>query len=118
MAIRSINTNLASLNAQRQLSRVTSELDQTFQRLSSGLRINRASDDAAGLSVAKGIEADSRVYKQGVRNLNDAISYLDIADGAQSSLKVILFRARELATQAANGTLGKSQRSRLNEELS
>ena len=67
--------------------------------------------------MAKNLEADSRVYSQGVRNLNDAISYLDIADGAVSSLKLILFRSRELATQAANGSLGSSQRGALNKEL-
>lgn len=85
-------------------------------RLASGLRINRAGDDAAGLSIAAGLATDARVHAQGVRNLGDAVSYLSIAESAASELKGVLFRLRELATQSANGTLGTADRQPLEEE--
>ena len=77
-----INTNVASLQTQRRLGQATSTLQKSFERLSSGLRINKASDDASGLSIASGLNTDTRVYNQGVRNLNDGISVLNIAEGA------------------------------------
>ena len=92
-----INTNVASLNAQRRLAESTASLQQSFERLSSGLRINTASDDAAGLAIASSLNVDSRVYSQGIRNTNDALSFYSIAEGALNSLVDITTRLRELA---------------------
>jgi len=111
-----INSNLAALNAQRRLGQSTRSLRESFERLSSGLRINRAKDDAAGLSISAGLNVDKRVYAQGVRNLNDGISLLNVAEGALSELTSIVIRLRELATQSANGTLGVKQRKALDAE--
>jgi flagellin-like hook-associated protein FlgL len=112
----SLNSNVASLDAQRRLGESTASLSRSFEQLSSGLRINKPSDDAAGLSVASSLDADARVFNQGVRNVNDGISYLNIAEGATSSLKDILIRMRELATQSSNGTLSDTQRKPLDSE--
>jgi flagellin-like hook-associated protein FlgL len=98
------------------LSENSAALNRAFQHLSSGQRIVRASEDAAGLSIASRLNIDSRVYSQGVRNLNDGISALSIADGAISELTNIVVRLKELAEQAANGTLGVSQRAALDSE--
>lgn len=111
-----INSNIASLNAQRRLALTTAELRSTFERLSSGLRITRARDDAAGLSISESLNVDARVFAQGIRNLNDGISLLNIAEGALSELSNILMRQRELAQQSANGTLSREQRLALTEE--
>ncbi len=111
-----LGLNISSLRSQRQLARSSDELSNVFTRLSSGQRINRASDDAAGLAIADSLNADSRVFNQGVRNLNDGISVLNIADGALQELTNITFRLTELAEQAANGTLGSQQRGALDEE--
>ena len=92
-----INTNTMSLNAQRNLGTSGANLATTIQRLSSGMRINKASDDAAGLSIASSLNADERVYAQAVRNVNDGINYLNIADGALSELSNITMRQIELA---------------------
>ena len=107
---RTIGSNLASLNAQRRLAEGTAQLSTTFERLSSGMRINRASDDAAGLSISDSLRADRRVFNQGIRNLNDGISLLSIADAAIESLSHIVVRLKELAEQASNGVYGKAQR--------
>jgi flagellin len=104
-----LNTNLASLNAQRRLGEVTSSLGKTYERLSSGLRINRASDDAAGLAVASGLNVDSRVFSQGLRNINDGISALQIADGALEELSNVVTRIIELSEQASNGVISATQ---------
>ena len=116
MSTITLNSNIASLDAQRRLGQSTASLSKSFERLSSGLRVNKASDDAAGLSVAASLDVDARVFNQGVRNLNDGISYLNIAEGATSSLKDILIRMRELATQSSNGTLKDTQRLALDGE--
>jgi flagellin-like hook-associated protein FlgL len=113
----SLNSNISSLNAQRQLSVATNKLTQNFTRLSSGLRINRASDDAAGLSVSSLLNIDKKVASQGVRNLNDGASYLNVAESALSELTNIVTRIGEIAAQAANGTLGTAQRSALQSEV-
>ncbi len=86
------------------------------ERLSSGLRINHAADDAAGLAIASSLNADSRVYTTGIRNLNDGISLLSMADASLESLSNITIRIRELSEQAANGTLSFTQRKSLNSE--
>ena len=111
-----INSNIASLNAQRRLSTSTSELRDSFASLSSGLRINKASDDAAGLAISSSLNIDKRVFDQGVRNLNDGMSLLSIAEGAVEQLSTIAIRLTELAEQAANGALQTTQRKALNAE--
>lgn len=111
-----INSNLSALQSQRQLGAASAALGRTYQRLSSGLRINRASDDAAGLAIASSLSADRRVFSQGLRNLNDGLSALSIADGAVSQLSSIVMRIQELAEQAANGTLSSKQRIPLDRE--
>lgn len=116
MSAVTIGSNIASLNAQRQLGKVSSDVSNIFERLSSGLRINKASDDAAGLAVATGLNLNSRVFTQGVRNLNDGTSLLNIADGAVSQLSNIMVRLKELAEQSANGTYGLAQRKALDTE--
>ncbi|MBF0367959.1 MAG: flagellin FliC [Magnetococcales bacterium] len=112
-----INTNVASLNAQRNLSRSTSALGTTFERLSSGLRINSAKDDAAGLSISTRMTAQIRGINQAVRNANDGISLLQVAEGALDETTNSLQRIRELAVQAANGTLVSSDREDLQNEV-
>lgn len=109
-------TNIAALAAQRQLSVHTDSLKSSFQRLSSGLRINRASDDAASLAIAKTLEADSLVLAAGARNISDGISATSIAEGALNELSAITIRQKELAEQSANGSLSNVQRKALNSE--
>lgn len=112
-----VNTNLASLNAQRNLSNTTNRLSRSFERLSSGLRINRAADDAAGLAISEGFRAEIRSLQQAQRNSLDAISLVQIAEGAMEETGNILIRLRELGIQAANGTLGSGERASLNSEF-
>ncbi|MCC6219764.1 MAG: flagellin FliC [Deltaproteobacteria bacterium] len=116
MAI-TINTNIASLNAQRRLQQSTSGLSKSFERLSSGLRIVRASDDAAGLSIADSLRADQRIASVAIRNANDGVSLVSIADGALAEIGNVLVRMAELAEQSANGTLSTNQRSALASEF-
>lgn len=113
----SLNTNISSLNTQRNFANSTRQLSDTFLRLSSGLRINKASDDAAGLSISSLLNVDKRVFMQGIRNLNDGLSSLSIAEGALGELTNILFRIAEIAEQSANGTLSSKQREPLQEEV-
>jgi len=112
-----INTNVASLNAQRRLGNSTGQLQRTFERLSSGLRIVRASDDAAGLAIADSLRADQRIASVAIRNANDGISLISIADGALSEVGSVLSRMAELSEQSANGVLTTVQRSALNNEF-
>ena len=112
-----VNTNIASINAQRNLSNTTAKLGKSLERLSSGLRINRAADDAAGLAISEAFRAEIRSLQQAQRNSNDAISLVQIAEGALEETGSILIRMRELAIQAANGTLGTSERSSLDSEF-
>ncbi len=116
MAI-TINTNVAALNAQRRLSNSTGALRQSFERLSSGLRIVRARDDAAGLAIAESLKADGRIASVGIRNANDGISLISIADGALDQMGSVLTRMAELAEQSANGVLATTQRSALQLEF-
>lgn len=113
----SVNTNVASLNAQRRLTQTTSTLNRTFEKLSSGLRIVRAADDSAGLAVADSLRADTRIANVAMRNANDGISLISIADGALSEIGNVLSRLAELAEQSANGTLTVTQRSALQAEF-
>jgi len=101
----SLNSNIASLKTQRSLLSSSQALTRGFERLSSGLRIVRPSDDAAGAAIATGARVDSRVFSQGLRNINDAISFFSIAESAASELSNILIRIKELAEQSANGTI-------------
>jgi flagellin len=112
-----INTNTTSLNAQRKLKRSSDELHKTFQRLSSGLRINSAADDAAGLAITNRFTAQVRGLNQAARNANDAISLLQVAEGALDETTSALQRMRELAVQAANDTYSSSDRASLQEEV-
>ncbi len=116
MAI-TINTNVASLNAQRRLGSTTSQLQKSYERLSSGLRISRASDDAAGLAIADTLRADQRIASVAIRNANDGISLISIADSALSEIGNVLSRMAELSEQSANGTLTSVQRSALASEF-
>ena len=115
MAIK-IGSNISSLKAQRSLSVNTEKVSSVFERLSSGQRINKASDDAAGLAIADSLRAKSKVFTQAIRNINDGSSYLSIAEGAIDQLKTILLRTRELSTQASNGSYSDKQRSALDNE--
>jgi flagellin len=116
MAI-TIGTNIQSLNAQRRLNTTSGNLQKVYERLSSGQRINRAADDAAGLSIADGLRADQRIASVGIRNANDGISVISIADGALSEIGNVLTRMAELAQQSANGVFSVDQRSALDTEF-
>jgi flagellin len=105
-----ILTNTASLTAQRNLAGTTKALSANFGRLSSGMRINNSSDDAAGLAVSEKMKAQIRSMSQAERNANDGISLLQTAEGAMNENSGILIRMRELAMQSANGTLGAAER--------
>ena len=112
-----INTNIASLNAQRRLGNSSASLQKTFERLSSGLRIVRASDDAAGLAIADSLRADTRIAGVAIRNANDGISLISIADGALAEMSNVLTRMAELSEQSANGIFASTQRSALQSEF-
>ena len=117
MAI-TIGSNISSLKAQRQLSKSTSSLSSTYAKLSSGMRINKASDDAAGLAIADSLKADQKIAAVAIRNANDGISSIAIADGALSQVSDVLTRLAELAEQSANGVYSTEQRSALQNEFS
>ena len=113
-----VNTNIFSLNAQRNLSNVSQRLSGNFARLSSGLRIANASDDAAGLGISERLRAQTRSLDQAGRNTQDGISLIQTAEGALGEVSANLIRARELAVQASNGTLSTGDRTALNTEFS
>jgi flagellin len=112
-----INTNVPSLEAQRSLATNSASQAVTFQRLSSGLRINSAADDAAGLAIAEQMQADVRSYSMAERNTNNAISMVQTAEGALGQVSSILQRLRELSVQAANGDLSTIDRGYLDQEF-
>lgn len=112
-----INTNVAAMNAQRNLSATNRELGGLFEQLSSGLRVNRAADDAAGLAISEKMRAQIRGMRQGQRNAQDGISMLQTAEGALGEVHEILQRVRELAVQAGNTTLSSSDRQAIGEEM-
>jgi len=116
MAI-TIGSNIPSLNAQNRLSKNTDALNRVYEKLSSGQRINRASDDAAGLAIADKLKADSRIAGVAIRNANDGISVIAIADSALSEIGNVLGRLAELAEQSANGVFTTQQRSALASEF-
>ena len=117
MPVRIFN-NIPSLNAQRILSKNNERLTQSVERISSGIRINRASDDAAGLSISEGLRSDIRALRQAVRNANDGISLINVGEGALNEQSSILIRLRELASQAATGTVGSTERQSIQLEFS
>ena len=111
-----INTNVASMNAQRNLGRTQQALNGNLARLSTGLRINTAADDAAGLAISEKLKSQTRSLAQAERNANDGVSLLQTAEGALNEASGVLGRLRELAVQSANGTLGGTERQFLDDE--
>ena len=111
-----INHNLSSITAQRNLSNTGRSLSKAFERVSSGLRVNSASDDAAGLGVAENLEAASRSARVAMRNTNDGISVVQTAEGATSEVGNILKRMRELAVQSSSETLESTERAYVQDE--
>ncbi len=115
MTIR-IGSNTSSLLVQRNLADANTRLANSFERLSSGQRINKASDDAAGLAISSGLQVKSRVYTQGIRNLSDSLSVTSVSREALDNLNDISIRQRELAEQSSNGVYSSQQRAALNDE--
>ncbi|GAA0815498.1 flagellin A [Colwellia asteriadis] len=112
-----VNTNVSSLNAQRQLTNTGSKLDTSFQRLSSGLRINSAKDDAAGLQITDRLQSQINGLNQGNRNANDGISLAQTAEGAMDEMTSMFQRVRTLAQQSANGSNTDEDRLAIQEEI-
>ncbi|MCK9486278.1 MAG: flagellin [Dehalococcoidia bacterium] len=112
-----INTNVAALNAQRNLGNTSAKMNKTLEKLSSGLRINRAADDAAGLAISEKMRSQVRGMQQGQRNALDGVSMLQTAEGALDEVHNILQRVRELAVQSGNTTLSSSDRAAIGEEM-
>lgn len=112
-----INTNTASLNAQRQILLSSSELEKATARLSSGKRINSATDDAAGLAISNRMTSQVRGLQQAIRNANDGVSLIQVAEGAMSETGNMLQRIRELSVQASNGIYSNADRATLNAEV-
>ena len=109
MPIRIFN-NIPSLNAQRILGINNDRLSTSVERISSGIRINRGADDAAGLAISEALRSDIRALRQAVRNANDGISLINVTEGALNEQSGILIRLRELASQASTGTVGSTER--------
>ena len=109
MPVRIFN-NIPSLNAQRILGTNNDRLAQSVERISSGIRINRGADDAAGLAISEALRSDIRALRQAVRNSNDGISLINVTEGALNEQASILIRLRELSSQAATGTVGSTER--------
>jgi flagellin len=112
-----INTNISSLTAQRNATRTQNDLATSIARLSSGLRINSAKDDAAGLAISERFTSQIRGLNQAARNANDGISLAQVAEGGLSSVNSNLQRIRELAVQSANSTNSSSDRAALQQEV-
>lgn len=112
-----INTNIASINAQRNVAKVTGMLGGNYNRLSTGLRISTAADDAAGLAISERLRAQVRSLSQAERNAMDAISLVQVGEGALNEVSSILIRLRELSIQAANGSSSTSDKDTIQEEF-
>ena len=112
-----VNTNVASINAQRNLSAVTDRLGTNYRRLSTGLRISTAADDAAGLAISERLRSQVRSLEQAKRNANDGISFVQTAEGALNEVSSILTRLRELAIQSSNGSVSNQDKETLDEEF-
>ena len=117
MATNSIFNNTLSNTAQKFLDINTRRVGQSIERISSGIRVNRAADDVAGLAISEALRSDIRVLRQGVRNLNDGISLINVVEGALNEQSGAVIRLKELATQGASETLGASERQTLNLEI-
>ncbi len=113
-----ILNNIASLSAENQLSITNSSLQSTLYQLSSGSRINSGADDAAGLAIANGLQANITALTQSARNANDGVGMLQVADGALAQVTTLLNRAVTLATESSTGTVSDSQRQALQSEFS
>ena len=111
-----VKTNISSINAQRNLSKTTGQTREVMQQLSSGYRINKAADDAAGLAISNNITAKTRSLEQAARNANDGVSMVAIAESGMNEITNILTRLRELATQSASDTISNVERSYTNRE--
>jgi flagellin len=112
----SISTNIASLTAQRSFMQSNAALETSYERLATGKRVNSAVDDAAGLAIGKNLQARVSGLNQAIRNTNDGISMVQIAEGAMDEVTTILQRMRDLAVQAANDSLGTNERNYIEEE--
>ncbi|MGA0359977.1 MAG: flagellin FliC, partial [Ilumatobacteraceae bacterium] len=112
-----INTNVAALSAHRNLSKTGVGLNKSIERLSSGLRINRAGDDAAGLVISQKLRAEASGLRQSVRNAQDGISFIQTAEGALDEVSGMLNRMRDLAVQAKNGTQDDNSRAAIHAEF-
>ncbi len=112
-----LNTNLAALNVQRHLFNATVKTNKSLEKLSSGLRINRAADDAAGLGISEGLKAETRALDQAARNAADGISLIQTAEGNLNEVSDILIRMKELAQQSRTGTVSDPDRGYLSEEF-
>lgn len=117
MPVRIFN-NIPSLNAQRFLGINNDRLATSVERISSGIRINKGADDAAGLAISESLRSDIRALRQAVRNANDGISLINVTEGALNEQSGILIRLRELASQAATGTVGSTERQTIQLEFS
>ncbi len=113
-----VNTNVSSLNAQRQLMNSSTQLNTSFERLSSGFRINKAADDAAGMQISERMTTQIQGLNQAVRNANDGISVVQTAEGAMQEITTSLQRIRQLAVQSQNGINSSSDRAALQKEVS
>lgn len=116
-SVLAIQTNTSSLNAQRNLNRTGRFLNRSITRLSSGLKINSAADDAAGIAVSEGLRAQIRGFDQAIENANDGIAILQTTEGSYNSISDLLIRMRELAVQAANDSLTNKERGYLSTEF-
>lgn len=113
----SILTNTTSINAQKNLMKTQETLSSSISKLSSGMRINKAGDDAAGLGISESLKAQTRSISQASRNANDAVSMSQVAEGAMNEMQGIVSRMRELSVQAANDTLGNDERGYIQTEF-
>lgn len=112
-----VNTNMASANALNKLGKTTAKLKTSFERISSGLRINKASDDAAGLGMAENLDAAGKSLRQAMRNANDGVSVIEVAEGATNEVGNVIKRMRELAVQSSSETLDNTERAYIDDEF-
>lgn len=112
-----VSTNVASINAQRSMTVAQKDIQKSFAQLSSGSRITKAADDAAGLSISEGLRSQSRSIQQAIRNSNDGISMVQVAEGGLNEISNIMTRLRELAVQGASDTVGNNERGFINNEV-
>jgi flagellin len=112
-----ITTNIASVNAQRSMGSSQREIQKSFAQLSSGSRITKAADDAAGLAMSEGLKSTIRGYQQAQRNANDGMSMVQVAEGGLGEISNILTRLRELGVQASSDTVGDAERGFINKEV-